>query len=380
MSNFFGPTTPPPTNWLAQPRNLNRQQITDTEPNIKLYINAVYYPNWRIYRQQPPSSLKPGSVSHIFYAFAWVKPDGTVYLSDEWADTQIEVDGVKGCLRSLALLKQQNRCLKLILSVGGGGTGSQHFAEVASKLISRENFGRTARDLVVAYNLDGLDIDWEHPSDQEEGVNYLFLLDAVRRYLPAPQFTLTSALPAGIWALRNINLSIAHNILDFINLMAYDFSGPWIDTCGHHAQLYSPPVPQSSAAYLSCDSAVTYLRNAGVPPSKIILGIPVFGRSFLGVDSITNKYTGHGGEEGTFEYKDLPRPGAQECVDQEVGAAFCIGGDGGFVSYDNPTTVAMKATYATQNGLGGLFFWTGTADGTGSRSLVETAFRTLHDC
>ena len=208
----------------------------------------------------------------------------------------------------------------------------------------------------------------------------MFLLDAARRYLPAPQFILTSALPAGIWALGNISLSIAHNILDFINLMTYDFSGPWVDTCGHHAQLYSPPVHHSSAAYLSCDSAVTYLRNVGVPLSKIILGIPVYGRSFLGVDTTTNKYTGHGGEEGTFEYRDLPRPGAKEYVDKELGAAFCIGGDGGFVSYDNPTTVAMKATYATQNGLGGLFFWTAMADASGSRSLIETAFRTLHNC
>lgn len=69
----------------------------------------------------------------------------------------MEVDGVQGCLRSLALLKQQNRCLKLILSVGGGGAGSQHFAEVASEPTTRENFGRTARDLVITYKLDGLD-------------------------------------------------------------------------------------------------------------------------------------------------------------------------------------------------------------------------------
>ncbi|KAH0544461.1 hypothetical protein FGG08_001358 [Glutinoglossum americanum] len=309
-----------------------------------------------------------------------VKPDGTVYLSDEWADTQIGVDGTQGCLRSLALLKQQNRYLKLILSVGGGGTGSQHFAEVAAEPMTRETFSRTARDLVVRFQLDGLDIDWEHPSDSQQGVNYIFLLDAVRRYLPAPHYILTSALPAGEWALENINLSVAHHYLDYINLMTYDFSGPWVDTCGHHAQLYSPALPHSDAARLSCDSAVTYLRNVGVPPSKIVLGIPAFGRSFLGVDRVTRKYTGHGGDEGTFEYRDLPRPEAQEHVDREAGAAFCIGGDGGFVSYDNPTTVVMKATYATQNELGGLFFWTGTADAPGPRSLVETAFKTLHNC
>jgi hypothetical protein len=38
---------------------------------ISLFANAVYYPNWRVYTKQPPSSLKLGFVSHAFYAFAW---------------------------------------------------------------------------------------------------------------------------------------------------------------------------------------------------------------------------------------------------------------------------------------------------------------------
>ena len=34
-------------------------------------VNSVYYPNWRVYRQQPPSSLNLDFVTHILYAFAW---------------------------------------------------------------------------------------------------------------------------------------------------------------------------------------------------------------------------------------------------------------------------------------------------------------------
>lgn len=36
-----------------------------------MYWNAVYYPNWRIYRDQPPVSLNYDIISHVFYAFAW---------------------------------------------------------------------------------------------------------------------------------------------------------------------------------------------------------------------------------------------------------------------------------------------------------------------
>lgn len=40
------------------------------EPPVTIFSNALYYPNWRIYRQQPPSSLNLAFVSHVFYAFA----------------------------------------------------------------------------------------------------------------------------------------------------------------------------------------------------------------------------------------------------------------------------------------------------------------------
>ena len=76
------------------------------------------------------------------------------------------------------------------------------------------------------------------------------------------------------------------------------------------------------------------------------MGIPVYGRSFLGAARIGEPFFGSGGQEGVFEYRELPRPGSREYVDQEVVAAFCIGGDGGIVSYDNAQTVQRKANYA----------------------------------
>lgn len=80
-------------------------------------------------------------------------------LSDKWADDQMEVDGQNGCLRAFAALKTQgrNRHLKVLLSVGGGGKASEHFASVASEPETLHNFGRSALHLVVEYGLDGID-------------------------------------------------------------------------------------------------------------------------------------------------------------------------------------------------------------------------------
>ena len=160
--------------------------------------------------------------------------------------------------------------------------------------------------------------------------------------------------------------------------MTYDFSGKWVDSAGHHAQLYSPKHPHNDAATLSCESAAQFLLSNGVPASKIVLGIPAYGRSFVGATKVGEAFSGCAGEDGTFEYKDLPRPGAKEQVDKTVGAAYCVDADAGFVSYDNAETLKMKATYVRSLRLGGLFYWTGTADVKSERSLIQTGYKTMH--
>lgn len=308
-------------------------------------------------------------------------------MSDEWADTQMPVDGAEGCLQAFVQLKQQYSKMRIILSVGGGGKGSENFAVVARSRSGLETFARTARALVDQYGLDGIDgtsyrlkheryliihtVDWEHPADPQQGKDYVRLLAKLREVLPAPRYVLATCLPAGQWALRNIDLSVAQKHLDMINLMAYDFAGPWGPETGHQAQLYGTP----TSGY----SAVDYVLTQGVSPRKVILGVPVYGRSFLGSTGPGQRYTGTGGEDGVFDYSDLPRPGAQETHDPQAGAAACVGADGGFVTYDIPATVKQKAEFVISSKLGGLFYWHICSDARGPRSLIETGYNTLHE-
>ncbi|PMD20929.1 glycoside hydrolase family 18 protein [Hyaloscypha hepaticicola] len=373
---YYGPVPPPiPYGSRAQMNAPRRPSQPSLEASISDLTrkNAVYYPNYRVYRDETPASLNYNCISHVFYAFAHVSPDGGVFLSDEYADCQKPVDGATGCLGSFMRLKAEHEYLKLILSIGGG-SASQNFATVAASAATRDNFGRSAKGLVEASGFDGIDIDWEHPSNPEQGRNFLSLLAAIRLHLQDDRYLLSAALPAGQWALQNIDLYKAQDYLDLLNLMAYDFTGPWSQNTGHHAQLFAgnPGEPSGSAA-------VDYVLSTGFPANKILLGVPVYGRSFLGATGPGQTFTGHGGEEGTFEYKQLPRPGTEEIVNTRVVAAFCTGEDGGFVTYDNPETVKMKANYCIERGLGGLFFWTGTADvSAGPRSLISAGFKALH--
>lgn len=147
--------------------------------------------------------------------------------------------------------------------------------------------------------------------------------------------------------MQNIDLHRSAEYVDAFNLNAYDFYGPWTSKGGHHAQLYSVHKDEPSGS-----SAVQFMMASGVPGKKILLGIPLFGRSFLNVSGPGHKNRGCAGEDGSFEYNTLPRRGTKEQVDKKACAAQCVGGDGGFVTYDNPETVRMKATFCKQKGLG----------------------------
>ncbi|KAK1767030.1 endochitinase B1 [Phialemonium atrogriseum] len=358
---------------MSSSSSSSRKSRMATSVSNVMYTNAVYFPNYRVYKGDTPGELNYGCINHVYYAFANLSPDGTVFLSDEWADAQAPCDGVQGALGSLMHLKQKHPHLQVILSIGGSQSGEM-FPIVASDPIFRDNFGRSARGLVEASGLDGIDIVWEYPCDQQQGADFLALLAATRIHLPEDYYLLTAALPAAKAVLQCIDLRQSVDYLDFINLTAYDFYGSWTNRSGHQSQLYAMNKDETSGS-----SGVSYLMASGVPGKKILLGIPLFGRSFLQATGPGQKFKGAGGEDGSFEYKDLPRRGTKEQVDKRSVAAQCVGGDGGFVTYDNPDTVKMKAAFCKQKGLGGLFYWNAPADAKDSkRSLIAAGFRALH--
>lgn len=315
-----------------------------------------------------------------------MREDGTVYVGpqnqpptphqathhppqhlDEKASLHLPVDTTTGCLSALTTLRRTTHPhLKLVLSIGGG-SGSTPFPTIAASPALRDRLALSLRALVDQIGFDGIDLDWEHPTTPTDGANYLHLLAALRTHLPRPDYLLTSALPTGAYCLRHLDLAAVGEVLDGLNLMCYDFAGAWTLRTGHHAQLYS-----AAEGERSCHGAVTYLLEQGVPARKIVLGVPVYGRSFAGAQGAGEEFSG----EEVCEYRELPGEGAVEWVDEGVGAAGCTH-EGGWVSYDVPATVAAKGRYVRERGLGGLFYWTGVGDKEGEGSLVESGGRAL---
>jgi chitinase len=121
-------------------------------------FNVGYFGNWVIYdRAFTPSDIPVSTLTHILYSFADTNPsDGTCFLTDLFADQQkmypddtaSSGTNLYGNLKQFYKIKQANRGLKVVLSVGGW-TYSQagHFNFVTNP-VARANFVKTAVKLL----------------------------------------------------------------------------------------------------------------------------------------------------------------------------------------------------------------------------------------
>ncbi|KPI45291.1 Endochitinase 1 [Cyphellophora attinorum] len=234
-------------------------------------------------------------------------------------------------------------------------------------------FTTSAREVVEYYGLDGIDIDWEYPRSVEAGQQFLELMTRLRQVLPQP-YRLSTALPAGEWVLEFIPLAALAKQIDALNLMAYDFVGAhWgPGVTGHQAQLYASTGESGGSG----NAGVQYVIDRGLPAAKIMLGIPLYGRTFESTDGLRRPFQGTGRQEA-YLVKDLPLPGMQEVYDPAAVAVYAYG-DGELITYDSKDSVTKKAEYARGKGLAGLFYWQIAGDRFGGDSLIRAGFMALN--
>ncbi|MCJ1324605.1 hypothetical protein MMC10_001267 [Thelotrema lepadinum] len=357
------------------------------------YRNVVYFPNWDVYgRNYQPYNLPISDLTHVLYCFCNVGSDGSVVLSDSYADLQKHYptdswndvgNNVYGNVKQLYLLKKQNRNMKTLLSIGGWTYGP-NFAAPLTTAAGRAQFVNTTVTFIKDLGFDGVDIDWEYPANGDQASAFVSLLQELRTALDAytsqyggPKLLITAATPAGPQNYNIMQLSQMAAYLDFFNLMAYDYAGSFSNMTGHQANLY-PSTSNPDSTPFSTDKAVTDYIAAGVPSRQIVMGIPLYGRAFDSTSGLGKTYNGVGAgswENGIWDYKVLPIAPAVEQYDDEAGASYSWDSANQIiVSYDDMNSLHKKTSYIVSKALGGGMYWEANGDRNDSQSLMAAAF------
>jgi chitinase len=296
-------------------------------------------------------------------------------------------------LHSLHQLKQKYPHLKVLIAIGGA-TRSHEFSDMAAEEESRRKFVQSCIDLYIGTYpevIDGIDMDWEFPgvgegSRKDDRQNFTALMKEFRRQLDQLSqhkkrpYLLTAAVPAGPGMVQKYELKELSRVLDWFNLMTYDFHGAWSKETNFTAPLYrarDDPFPSNNV-----DAAVQAYLDAGVLPHKITLGMPFYGRGWTTAGTDNHglyQKLGRGAVSGTaYTYQNL--------LDKYIGknnyARYWNYGakvpwlfnpaDRIFITYEDAESIGYKAAYVADHYLGGAMIWhLSSDDGTLLKTLYD---------
>jgi chitinase len=157
--------------------------------------------------------------------------------------------------------------------------------------------------------------------------------------------------------------------LDWVNLMAYDFNGPWNAYSGHVAPLYrDPDNPRTEAdAGLNIADAVAQYQAAGVDRHKLVLGLPFYGYGWTGCrPALQGQYqecAGKLGKDGSVTFGEIEGQylGRTDFV-RHWNAHSLVPflyreSDGTWIGYEDEQSLVPKLDLVVEQGLGGVMIW-----------------------
>ncbi len=298
-------------------------------------------------------------LTHIAHAFVWPDSTGNLVVPPNYLYPELNAAA-------------HAHGVKMIVSLGGWGN-CEGFPGMASDPVTRTRFIDHVIDFCTTHHYDGVDIDWEFVSNAEEQQNFVFLIRELSTALKGqdPPLQLSMAAPSDDFYGKWIDYELIHNEFDFIGFMTYDYHGQWSDHSGHLAPLYGCHGDGCG----SVSATFYYALSRQIPPDKILLGVPFFGRSFDSKELFQTFTTSE-----SYDYREVMKfkeAGWVHLQDECAKVPFLRHPDGGMIiSFEDELSTAAKCGFVLEKQSAGIIIWELSGDRWRGRSeLLEAIGR-----
>lgn len=315
-------------------------------------------------------------ITHLIYCFMYLQGNKIGFKNEDSENT------LKACLA----LKKKYPHLKVMVALGGWG-GCETCSDVFSTEKGCQEFALSVREILVKYQADGIDIDWEspvlggfkdHKATQADKQNFTALILTLRKTLLKKQEICFDANSFKDFIDQAIEWDKVMPHLDFVNLMTYSLPTDKRGHTGHHTALYSSPYQQESI-----DKAITYFDSLQVPLNKLVIGAAFYSFVVKEVDSLNHGLGQHGKFKANVNYNKLveeytEKQGYTYFWDSIAQAPYLYNSElKEFVTFDDKRSVAAKIKFALDKQLGGIMFWRLNGD-TYNNGLLDVIYKQIN--
>ena len=319
---------------------------------MERYVIGYYRAGSR--NQYPPAAIPYKNLTHIAHAFIWPGPDGSLKMGEKFLYPEL-------------IQTAHRNGVKVVVSIGGWGK-HEGFAPMVANPQAREKFVSDLVQFCLTHGYDGADLDWEYPTAQDKE-NLSRLIVELRQAFQKNKIPfLSAAVPAIDWE-GGFDAAVLKERLDWFGIMTYDFHGSWTSHVGHNSPLYSSPKDKCGSA---ADSAQYWREKKELPPDKLCLGIPFYGRMFEASDLYLP-----GSEKKSVSYADAiirMSQGWEYSWDEVCRVGYLQNpGHSLLISFDDVPSVQAKCNYVLEKNLKGVIIWALGHDDTGTtQPLLST--------
>ncbi len=337
-----------------------------------------YYASWNS-GKLPYNEIEYSNLTDIIVAFGTPNSDGSLSF-----DSGIPFPQLVSAAHSAGV--------KVLISLGGASSGAS-FASATGDSALRAVLISNIVNFLEKNNYDGVDIDWETPSNATQADNLDSLVEDMRSAFDSKDssWLITMAIPATSSGGQNFDFVTLVNYVDWFNIMCYDFVGSWSGYAGFNAPLYQVADDPNQAG--SDSTAISYWLSRGtyyvnrqlvhvdIPTNKLVLGVPFYGDQFNAV-GLYQKLTNTNVTNTT--YPDIVNDLASGWTYHWYEATeepFLVNSDSTeFITYEDTNSVKAKTEFSIRQGLGGIMIWELSQDlYNGRQPLLEAAAKAIRE-